>query len=111
MTAASTGIVARGMGSADVDSLAASNRRLDQIVQIRGGGLRVDVGQRGVAVEGSRGGGWSRAPNAARTVACQLLGGVVGKFGRYEPIARQLLDEVFVSVFVDPEVPEAEPYF
>ena len=44
-------------------------------------------------------------------MACQLLDGAVGKFGRYEPIARQLLDEVFVSVFVDPEVREAEPYF
>ena len=36
--------------------------RLDQIVQIRGGGLRVDVGQRGVAVRGGSGGdGWSRS--------------------------------------------------
>jgi len=51
-------------------------------------------------------------PNAARTrVACQLLQGVVRRFGRFEHIATRLLDDIFASVFVDPETPDALPYF
>ena len=114
VTAASTGIVARGMGSADVDSLAASD--LSDWVksyksEVKGfASTSVNAALRYEEVLAATAG--LGAPNAARTrVACQLLDGVVGKFGRYEPIARQLLDDVFASVFVDPEVPEAEPYF
>ena len=114
VTAASTGIVVRGMGSADVDSLAASNLS-DWIKSYKSevegfASTSVNAALRYEEVLAATAG--LGAPNAARTrVACQLLDGVVGKFGRYEPIARQLLDEVFVSVFVDPEVREAEPYF
>jgi len=52
------------------------------------------------------------SPNAVRTrVVCQLLDAVVMRFGRFQRITQRLLHDVFASVFVDPEAPDAVPYF
>ena len=51
-------------------------------------------------------------PNAVRTrVVCQLLDAVVMRFGRFQRITQRLLHDVFTSVFVDPDAPDAVPYF
>lgn len=52
------------------------------------------------------------SPNAVRTrVVCQLLDAVVMRFGRFQRITKRLLHDVFASVFVDPDAPDAVPYF
>ena len=52
------------------------------------------------------------SPNAVRTrVVCQLLDAIVMRFGRFQRITQRLLHDVFTSVFVDPDAPDAVPYF
>jgi hypothetical protein len=51
-------------------------------------------------------------PNLVRTrEVCRLLEAIVMRFGRFRGITRKLLDDVFHSVFEDPNAPNAEPYF
>ena len=83
VTAASTGIVARGMGSADVDSLAASSLS-DWIKsyksEVEGASTSVNAALRYEEVLAATAG--LGAPNAARTrVACQLLTASSGSLG------------------------------
>jgi len=114
VTAASLGITVREMDGVVADDLALEdlsswmNSYQSEVVSFSSSALNAELRYeevlRSTAALGS--------PNAVRTrVVCQLLDAVVMRFGRFQRITQRLLHDVFASVFVDPNAPNAVPHF
>jgi len=114
VTSASMGITVPGMDSVTQEDLALEDLSTwmdsyqSEMVSFSSSALNAELRYeevlRSTAALGS--------PNAVRTrVVCQLLDAVVMRFGRFQRITQRLLHDVFSSVFVDPDAPNAVPYF